>query len=157
MKHLKIALILCIFGLLLSFYSLYHHYAVREGISSTWCNIGTNANCDIVALSVYSEILGIPLPFFGIAWFALVLVLVFAKKLQFLDELLAKEEKFYLFLWSLLGMAFVGWFAFAEIALLQTLCIVCTLIHLLVIAIFILSILSLEKPLQQSLKNILSD
>mgnify|MGYP003337076723 FL=1 len=57
-------------GLLLSIYSTNHHIEVTEnGKTDAKCNINSTFDCDIVALSEYSEFLYIPLGVWGTAYF----------------------------------------------------------------------------------------
>jgi len=59
---LKIIILFCLLGILLSSYSLYHHYTDIKGI----CNINDTFSCDVVNRSVSSEFLGIPVALIGI-------------------------------------------------------------------------------------------
>ena len=67
---------LSLLGLALSAYALRHHLSFKAGTSAgAVCNVNATVSCDAVAASPYSEIAGIPLGVFGIAFFASLLVL----------------------------------------------------------------------------------
>ena len=75
-RRLQWLIILALAGVLLSAYSLRHHYDTSEG----WCNISSTLNCDVVNRGPYSEIASIPVSLIGLigyagiaaaAWFAL--------------------------------------------------------------------------------------
>ena len=64
-------------GLLLSIYTVVHHYSVKLlGDNSFACNINQTFSCDTVALSPYSEIFSIPLGVYGIGYFLALWVLL---------------------------------------------------------------------------------
>ena len=62
-------------GLSLSVYALRHHLAFKTtGATNAFCNVNETISCDAVAASSYSEIWGVPLGIFGIAFFISLLV-----------------------------------------------------------------------------------
>ena len=64
-------------GLLLSIYTVVHHYSVKLlGDNSFACNINQTFSCDTVALSAYSEIFSIPLGVYGVGYFLALWVLL---------------------------------------------------------------------------------
>jgi len=74
---LIMALLLALTGAAFSVYSTYHHRELKAaGATDAACNINQTINCDAVASSVYSEIMGIPLGVWGTAYFAALLVLL---------------------------------------------------------------------------------
>lgn len=65
-----IVLIAPTLGVGLSLYATHHHVAVLAlGQSEALCNISAAISCDRVAMSPYSELLGVPLGVFGLAFF----------------------------------------------------------------------------------------
>ncbi len=73
-KHLpawmKFSLGLATLGLLFASYTVFHHHEVKEfGHTNLLCNINEVFSCDKVAQSTYSEVSGIPLGVFGVAYF----------------------------------------------------------------------------------------
>jgi protein-disulfide isomerase len=74
---LLVAMLLALIGLGISSYSTIHHLEVKaKGATGAGCNINDTINCDVVAQSEYSEIVGIPLGVWGGAYFAAILALV---------------------------------------------------------------------------------
>ena len=70
-------------GALLSLYLLVHHIQLRKGYSagSSFCSFNRYINCDQVALSGFSEFLGIPVAGYGLFYFfSLLLLLKFVKE-----------------------------------------------------------------------------
>lgn len=76
------AIIAAILGMLVSFYTLYHHYQVLlYGETGAFCNISATFNCDAVASSEYSTFLGFPLGVWGLGYFLTILLsLIFSLK-----------------------------------------------------------------------------
>ena len=72
-----IALVVSVIGIGLSFYALDHHFKAQavEGATGAGCNINSTISCDDVARSEYSEVFGIPLAMWGVAFFLMILVL----------------------------------------------------------------------------------
>ena len=58
-------------GMLLSIYLLVHHTRVKNGIqdTSSFCSFGRLADCDIVNVSRFSEVAGVPLASIGAMYF----------------------------------------------------------------------------------------
>ena len=69
-------------GVVASFYSLMHHYEIKEkGATDAFCNISSQLNCDKVASSSYSEFFSIPMGGWGLAYFfAMLFILWFVSK-----------------------------------------------------------------------------
>jgi len=64
-------------GTALSIYLLVHHTRVKLGIqdSSSFCSFGGLADCDIVNVSKYSEVAGVPVAAIGAVYFFVLLIL----------------------------------------------------------------------------------
>lgn len=73
----SIQLISSALGALLSVYLLVHHTRVKNGIQEgrSFCSLGAYADCDVVAGSSYSEILGVPVAAIGGVFFFLLFAL----------------------------------------------------------------------------------
>lgn len=66
---------LALLGLSLSVYALRHHLSFKAGESANaFCNVNDTISCDAVVASPYSEIFGVPLGIYGIAFFVSLLV-----------------------------------------------------------------------------------
>lgn len=79
-----IQLTCAVIGMVISLYLLVHHTRVKLGIqdSSSFCSFGRMADCDIVNVSRFSEVSGVPLASIGAVYFffLLILGLVFTPK-----------------------------------------------------------------------------
>ena len=74
---IAISLLLSALGLLASLYAVNHHIDVKmTGSSDAICNINDQFNCDDVARSPYSEILGTPVAVYGAGYFFGLLILL---------------------------------------------------------------------------------
>lgn len=130
MNVLTYLIVFSIIGIGLSGYMTYTHYIPEyTGVCDALAGPGA---CSYVNTSEYSEILGIPVAILGIIWFIVLWVLshLSKQKRKHIDEL---------FSWTVIGMVFVGYFIFAEIQLL-TVCFYCTLVHIIVLLSFLLSL-----------------
>ncbi len=122
-------LILGIIGFLTSLYLIQNHY-VPQGESV--CDIGAKISCSIVNSSVFSELLNVPVAVLGAIWF-LVLLYLAHTSLSKNGLYLAK-----LYYWNIIGLIFVAYMIIGEI-ILKALCPACTLVHLIVIAMFLVT------------------
>jgi len=74
---LVVAMLLAVVGFGLSVYATNHHRQLKAaGVTDASCNINQTVNCDVVASSVYSEVLGIPLGVWGGAYFLALMFLL---------------------------------------------------------------------------------
>ncbi len=121
-------IVLGIVGLLVSSYLLKIHLAPREGA----CDINNVVSCLLTNTSSYSELLDIPVAWFGIVWFLVSIVLSW--------KVFKAEEASVagLFWWNVAGIAFVGYMIIAEF-ILKSLCIYCTVVHGIVVMTLVLS------------------
>lgn len=71
-----LGIIFALLGLAISVYAAYHDILVTKfGKTDAACNINAQLSCDAVALSEYSELLGIPLGVWGAGYFMALLIL----------------------------------------------------------------------------------
>lgn len=132
-RLLKTIVIMCLLGLISSIYLTYEHYSLKSSL----CDFTTHVSCSLVNASVFSEIFHTPVALFGVLWFLVALYLCFTLPKK--EELL----RFFL-LWNILGILSVVYFVVAEF-ILRTICPLCTLIHLLIIAILIVTLILHKK------------
>ena len=141
-RNILLSIILAgILGLFASGYLTYQKY--DPALNSEICTIGNIDGCSVVNTSRYSAIFGIPAGIWGMIWFAVLLYLA-AKCWR--REWWARE----LLSWTIIGSVFVIYFIIAEIKLL-TLCVYCTLVHVLVLVSLVLAIVFYRKT-----KNVLT-
>ena len=131
-KPLFFIFIFSILGILLSGYSLYHHYSTSKGI----CDINEKLSCDVVNRSIYSEIFGIPVALIGILGY---LCLALVSYIMIKNN--SNDFKDLLFLSSLLGLLFSAYLTYVEAFKLYTFCPLCLGSAFIIIIIFICSIL----------------
>ena len=75
-KYLTINIIIAVIGSIVSIYSINHHLDLKQnGVTSAACNINQTISCDAVAASEYSELFGLPLGAFGLAFFLVIFVM----------------------------------------------------------------------------------
>jgi uncharacterized membrane protein len=97
---------------------------------------GIVLNCDMVLGSGYSQVFGIPLELFAVVYFALNLLLVYL--IVFGSDRLFKLSLNILFVWRFLGIVIVPYLIFVELFLIKAICVYCTVMHVAIIADFVI-------------------
>jgi uncharacterized membrane protein len=90
----------------------------------------------MVLSSRYSQIFGIPLELFAVAYFALNLLLVYL--IVFGSDRLFRLSLNILFGWRFLGIVIVPYLIFVELVLIKAICVYCTIMHVAIIADFVI-------------------
>ncbi len=93
-------------------------------------------DCGAVLGSKYSVVFGIPLEFFAIIYFVINITLVFL--IAFASDRIFRLSLRTLFAWRFLGLVIVPYLVFVEIFLLQAICVYCTIMHVAIVADFII-------------------
>jgi protein-disulfide isomerase/uncharacterized membrane protein len=76
-----IGLLLALLGLGFAVYTAMHHLSLKSGAGGDFaCNINQTFNCDAVAMSAYSELMGIPMGVWGAGYFVGLIVLLLVSK-----------------------------------------------------------------------------
>ncbi|HEV7663074.1 MAG TPA: vitamin K epoxide reductase family protein [Chloroflexota bacterium] len=114
-------------GFGISLYLAIVHYA--QGQVSLACATTGVINCEQVTSSAESMIGPVPVAVLGIAWFGLCLVL-----------LAVRPRPLWLLIWTGIGVGFVFYLIYAELFLIGAVCLWCTAVHLLVLALFLLAV-----------------
>lgn len=129
-KILQWIIFLSLIGLAASLYLVKNHYAAPQ--SGALCDIGKTVSCSIVNTSTFSELFNVPVALFGELWFFTLLIMSWKalKRSVHLPKIMRQ--------WSLLGLIFVGYMIIAEVVL-KAICPLCTVVHVLVLVIFLLS------------------
>ncbi len=113
--YFLLIILCCVGGSVASSLALQHHYR-RD--ASSFCNINTTFNCDVVNRSAYSEIAGMPVALLGLIGYVFMMGLcIFQKEKQETPALL-------LFL-SIAGLAFSLYLTYVEAEVLRTWCVLC--------------------------------
>lgn len=133
-----LTLFLAIIGFLTSGYLIRNHYVPTSSFS--FCDLSPTVSCSVVNSSKFSLFWNVPVAVFGAVWFVVLFALIY--------HILKKEKGcisnssllLALLIWNIVGLFSVTYLVIAEI-ILQTLCPFCTLIHVIIIATLIISVL----------------
>ncbi|HUK29460.1 MAG TPA: vitamin K epoxide reductase family protein [Candidatus Acidoferrales bacterium] len=96
---------------------------------------GIALDCYAVLSSSYSEFFGIPLELLAVGYFIVNLLLVYF--IAFGGVRLAKASLRTLFGWRFIGIAIVPYLVFVELYLVRAICLYCTLMHIAIVADFV--------------------
>jgi len=132
-------LIFAFLGLAASTMSTFVHYQLLQdpGFSS-FCDVNAAVNCTRAYLSEYGSFLGVPVALGGVLFFALVTMLAWpawrtpdaVQRQRFVD---------YIYVLSILALAFVLYLAWASFVKLGTVCVVCLTTYVAVAGLFTVS------------------
>lgn len=125
----SIFIILSIIGLVISLYLTLYHYDSQIPLE---CPTRGIINCESVLNSSYAYLLGLPLALYGLAFFVLEFVVIWL------------ENKEIMALYNAMGIGFVFYFIYSE-ALIGSICIYCTFVHVIVVILFIFGIYDIIK------------
>lgn len=129
-----IIVVLSVVGLLISSYLALDHYDDTE---HSFCDFGSHVSCTKVKNSVWAELFNVPVAIFGVGWFLILTMLsVFAEGMNMKGKVNFHANA--IFFWALFGTVFVFYLVFAEIVL-QTICPMCTVIHVITLVVLYLS------------------
>lgn len=126
-----------VIGLFAALETLFTYYLFRQTLpfctaGSIW---GIALDCNQVLGSKYSQIFGIPLELFAVAYFIINLALVYL--VTFGSNRVFGASLSVLFGWRFVGLMIVPYLAFIEFIVLRAVCIYCTIMHAAIIADFI--------------------
>ncbi len=125
-------------GVLVSGYLTLLHY---DGRIPLVCTSGSLVNCEQVLTSPSSRVLGVPVAAFGLVWFLAALALAWGS----LRPRPAPEPpglRATALAWTAAGTASVLWLIYQELGVVGKVCVWCTIVHLLVLALLVLQVLS---------------
>jgi len=123
-----VILILSVGGLLISIYLTKQHY---NTVNPIFCPL-TGSGCEVVMVSKYSEIFGIPLSVFGIIYYTLVIILSSAFRFRQKDILFVILAG-----WTTFGLLFSLCLEFIQIFLIQAICFYCSLSAIICLLLFV--------------------
>jgi len=148
---LLILLVMSVIGLAASIVVIITFYTLNQlpplcgsffGIQSIF---GIRLDCGAVLGSKYSDIFGFPLEFFALGYFVVNLALVYL--IAFGSDRISHGSLRTLFGWRFIGLVLVPYLVFIEVVLIRAICIYCTIMHVAIIADFIIiSYLLFLKP-----------
>jgi len=142
-KLTKSIIILAILGFLIAGYATYLHYKPTDG---GVCDLSEVFNCDLVYKSPYSKIFGIPVPAFGMLFYALLAVIAYTilSGKEKCKDVSTRKVLFYLSIFGVVYSLSMGAFVFYKLG---ALCPVCITSYVVIIAILVLSVkLKKEEP-----------
>ncbi len=148
LKHnLKIHLLIGLAGWSTSLYTLWHRSKVLAGldIGESFCNLSSTINCDNVALSKYSQILGISVPTYGLVFFTIVILLAMRALRQEREKGAVGELTFKL-LWATSIVGVLSSVGLGLLSMLQigSFCLVCSIVYALCL-FFLFNVWKLKK------------
>ena len=133
---LNVFLILSLLGVIISTYLVFNHY--NPPAEGAFCDLTETASCSLVNTSVFSELFNVPVALLGAFWFIILALLSFRAKVKNGAFILG------LVIWSILGILFTIYMIIAEF-LLKAICPLCTILHIFILFMLIISILLLRK------------
>ena len=104
------------------------------------CAGGGLVDCERVTTSAEATVVGIPVAFMGVAWFAAMVVLNVPAAWRSRASAVRRARLGL----SVAGMAFVLWLIYAELFVIGAICLWCTVVHAVTFALFVL--IMLEAP-----------
>jgi uncharacterized membrane protein len=126
------------FGLWASSIVIVVYYTLKQSLP--FCPLqqgpGIVVNCNAVLDSKYSMIFGIPLELFAVVYFVINLLLVYF--IAFGSDRLFRTSLNTLFGWRFLGIVIVPYLVFVELFLVRAICVYCTIMHVSIIADFLI-------------------
>jgi uncharacterized membrane protein len=126
------------FGLWASMEVLVVYNTLKQGLP--FCPLtrgpGIAIDCYAVLSSRYSEVFGVPLELFAVGYFIVNLMLVYF--IAFGSEALFEYSLKILFAWRFIGIIIVPYLVFVELFLVRAICVYCTIMHVAIVADFII-------------------
>jgi len=112
---------------------------LKFSAGTSFCDINAAFSCSVVNQSVYSTLLGIPVSILGLIYFAAVGGLVFS-------GVAGKETYRLIFLATAASLAFSLYLSYAEVFILQTICVLCESSKVLMLLIGVASFSEMRRP-----------
>ena len=131
---LLVLVVMSLFGLAAASEVLITYYYL--GQSLPYCTPGSFFDCAKVLGSSYSVVFGIPLEMGAVVYFVVNLALVYV--IAFGKSILFRRALSVLFVWRFLGLMIVPYLVVIELFVLHAVCIYCTMMHIAIVADFII-------------------
>jgi uncharacterized membrane protein len=125
--------LLALVGLAVAVYLAVVHYA--NGAVPLACSDSGLVNCDLVTSSPQAYVGPAPVAVLGVVWFLVELALLSLERARPSGAALAVQS-----IWSASGVLFVLYLVYAELFLIGALCAWCTVVHVVVILLFLLAL-----------------
>ncbi|QXJ28738.1 hypothetical protein J5U23_01607 [Saccharolobus shibatae B12] len=138
LKANKIDYLFILFGLLGLGAMIYSYLSFGlDVVSRNSCTINSVISCSSVETSIYSTFLGIKLYYYGMAYFSAIIVL----SLLVVKEIRINITGYLISLLSIIASIISVYLIYTEIFLLGHICILCTLAHVSIFSLLILSVI----------------
>jgi len=131
---LVVLVVMSLFGLAAATEVLITYYFL--GQSLPLCTPGSFFDCAKVLGSSYSVVFGVPLEMGAVVYFVVNLALVYV--IAFGRSSLFRRALSVLFVWRFLGLMIVPYLLVIELLVLHAVCIYCTMMHIAIVADFII-------------------
>jgi len=135
---LLVLVVMSAFGLWASSMVLIVYYTLKQALP--FCPLerspGIALDCYAVLSSRYSQVFGIPLELLAVWYFIVNLLLVYF--IVFGSDYLSEISLKTLFGWRFIGIVIVPYLVFVELFLVRAICIYCTIMHVAIVADFII-------------------
>ena len=141
-------LFLSVTGIIPSLYLLQNHYA--PATSASFCDLSIAVSCSLVNTSTFSVLFNVPVALFGALWFVILMILCWKARSDNSSFVLG------ILVWNGIGLVSVVYLVIAEI-ILQALCPLCTMIHVIIITTFILSLLLYQREPRTAWRKVIKD
>ena len=151
-KTRVLALGFALLGLGASAASSYVHYQLASDPTyASFCDVNATVSCTQAYLSKYGSVFGVPVALLGVAFFAMVLMIIAlapkprviasGKRTRAAASPIVEGESVagYVFVLSAIGLAFSLYLAWASFFQLRALCVLCSLTYVAVLGLFIVS------------------
>jgi uncharacterized membrane protein len=126
------------FGLIASTMVVVIFYYLKDSLPFCPTSTGSGIvfNCGIVLGSSYSVVFGVPLELLAVVYFivnlTLVYIIAFGRRRAF------EVSLDFLFVWRFIGILIVPYLVFVELVILKAICVYCTIMHVAIVADFII-------------------
>ena len=138
MSRRNMALVLALAGLAISAYLT--AVDLWRGTVPLACATEGIVNCDAVTTSAQSRLGPVPVAILGLVWFLGLLGLLAAEGRRLPAEPVRAE-----LVWTAGGLAMVFYLVYAELFEIGAICLWCTAVHAIVVAVFLLTLMRLER------------
>ncbi|GAB3858403.1 vitamin K epoxide reductase family protein [Dactylosporangium cerinum] len=122
-----VSLVLSVLGLAVSVYLTIEHYTSSTTLA---CPDTGALNCLKVTTSEQSTMFGVPVALLGLLYFAVMVALSLLWSTPRRDVRLARLA------FAAVGVVFVAWLVYAELFILDAICLWCTAVHVLAVGLF---------------------
>jgi uncharacterized membrane protein len=122
-------------GLAVSIYLTITHFTTQVKLA---CSAGGTIDCEKVTTSSQSYVLGIPVAVLGVAYFVVALGLCLPAAWRSRAPLLRTAR----IAWVVAGVAMVVWLVYAELFEIDAICLWCTVVHAVTVALFAVVLLA---------------